>query len=66
MAFRALLRYISPSDKVLVVIGSIAAILTGLGMPTMVIMLGEITNAFDPNASPDDTLRKTSHSSSFK
>ena len=55
-SFKALLRYISPTDKVLVIIGSISAIIAGLAMPTMVIMLGEITNAFDPNAAPEDTL----------
>ena len=46
----------SSSDKALVTIGGIAAVLQGLAMPTMVIMFGEMTNSFDPGKSSDDTL----------
>ena len=53
-----LFRYRSKSDKVLFGVGLFASVLTGLAMPSFVILLGEVTNSFDPTSSASDTLEE--------
>jgi len=52
--FSLYFRYLTPTDKLLVTIGSISAIVAGCLLPSMAIIMGEITNTFDPDNTADD------------
>jgi len=54
IAFSTFFRYLTLADKFLIGIGSISAIIAGCLMPSMSIVMGEITNTFDPDNTADE------------
>lgn len=54
--FSSFFRYLTIKDKLLISIGSISAVCCGCLLPSMSIMLGEVTNAFDPDNTADEIL----------
>lgn len=58
--FKQFFRFMTPSDKALMIIGTICAIVCGCLLPSIGIAMGEITNTFDPDNTEDeirDTMR---------
>ena len=51
-------KYTTPFEKMLLVIGSIAAICQGVAMPLMIIFLGEIMGAFTPTNTPEEAHKE--------
>lgn len=48
----------SPADKLLMYIGCVSSCVTGLGMPSMVFLIGEIIDSFDPyRTTPEDMIK---------
>lgn len=54
--FSAFFRYLRCRDKFLLIVGTVCAVLCGCLLPSMAIMMGLVTNAFNPTNSPDDIL----------
>jgi len=48
--------FCTPREKVMIVIGYVASALAGLLVPSLAILMGEITISFDPAFSRKDTL----------
>jgi hypothetical protein len=42
-------RYITPTEKLLLIFGTIGAVLAGSLYPAYAVILGQITNAFSPD-----------------
>lgn len=58
--FYKLFSFADSTDKVLMIIGTIAAIGNGLSMPIMTILFGELTDSFGQNQNNKDVLRVVS------
>ena len=54
-----LFQYLRGSDRLLLVLGSIAALFAGFTMPAFVFFFGSLTDSFDPQKKADDTLSKS-------
>lgn len=48
--------FITPKDKLLIAVGSIAAVIAGVIVPCMAIAMGSVTNAFNPTESSDERM----------
>ena len=49
-------------DRILLIVGAIAAVITGALLPAMAVIVGQITNTFDPDNSAKsikDTMNRT-------
>jgi len=53
-----LFQFLHGSDRLLLWIGSIAALSSGLAFPAFVFFFGKLTDSFDPTKDPADTLCK--------
>lgn len=53
-----LFQFLKGSDRLLLLFGSVTALLAGLAMPAFVFFFGRLTDSFDPNRQADDTLSK--------
>lgn len=58
--FYKLFSFADSTDKVLMIIGTIAAIGNGLSLPIMTILFGELTDSFGQNQNNKDVLRVVS------
>ena len=47
--FSKFFQFISPKDKMMIAIGSMSAVLAGALLPTLAIVMGEVTNTFNPS-----------------
>ena len=56
----AFFRYNSASDRCLVIIGSIAALLQGLSIPSIALLFGMMTDSFQDGSTAFDDIRKLS------
>ena len=54
--FSIFFRYLTLKEKVLMWIGAFSAIACGALLPAIAIVIGEVTDTFDPDNSPDDIL----------
>ena len=54
IAFSNFFRFLTGRDKALMIIGTCAAVITGVLLPSLSIIMGEITNTFDPDNSAED------------
>ena len=54
--FTRFLKYKSRSDKVLMVFGIIGAVCAGILLPSISLVMGEVTSAFGQSASREETL----------
>jgi len=45
-----------PTEKILLIVGTIAAVIAGALLPSMAIVLGEVINTFDPASGGRDIL----------
>ncbi|KAF1313678.1 Multidrug resistance protein abc superfamily, partial [Globisporangium splendens] len=53
-----LFSFADKTDKVLMTVGSIGALVAGLGQPVQIILIGNVMNAFNPTDLPDaDTMK---------
>ncbi|KAF5175061.1 Abc transporter b family member [Thalictrum thalictroides] len=58
--FYKLFSFADSKDVLLMVIGTIAAVVNGMAMPTVALLLGDMINAFGQNAHNSNTLREVS------
>jgi hypothetical protein len=49
-------KFISKRDKTLMILSNIAALVAGAILPCMAIIMGEVTNTFDPRKGSDEVL----------
>ena len=63
--FSQFFKYIKGKDKFLLIVGSISAVCCGISLPSMAIIVGEVTNTFDPRKSSDDILDTMSNISGW-
>ena len=54
--FKKFFTYITPCQRALLIIGTISAVLAGILIPAIGIVMGYVTDTFDPNSSKEDTL----------
>jgi len=54
-----LFQYLTGTDRVLLVIGTITGIIGGLGFPAFVFFFGRLTDSFNPEKGGEDTLSKS-------
>jgi ATP-binding cassette subfamily B (MDR/TAP) protein 1 len=54
--FSHFFKYATKRDRFLIALGSIGAVLCGVLMPSISIVMGSITNTFNPTNSPEDIL----------
>lgn len=52
--FSYFFRFLTPSDKALMILGSISSIVAGALVPSLSIILGNISSTFDPKNTPDE------------
>lgn len=52
--FKNFFRFVTRKEKALMYIGLIAAVITGILLPAMGIIMGEVTNTFDPDNSGEE------------
>lgn len=53
-----LMRYASPSDRLLMYIGGLAAFINGASYPALSIIFGEMTDSFGGNNSKDELVEQ--------
>ncbi|PIA26000.1 hypothetical protein AQUCO_10200049v1 [Aquilegia coerulea] len=58
--FYKLFSFADSKDVLLMVIGTIAAVVNGMAMPTVALLIGDMINAFGQNAHNTNTLREVS------
>mmetsp|Transcript_10621 Transcript_10621/g.17848 ORF Transcript_10621/g.17848 Transcript_10621/m.17848 type:complete len:339 (+) Transcript_10621:8-1024(+) len=46
------------SDKVLLYVGWVAAVITGLGLPSFVFLFGDVVDSFGPTVTPEEALEE--------
>lgn len=51
-------RYINRREKFYMIIGTISAVFTGILLPGMAILIGLITNTYDPDNTPEDVFHQ--------
>jgi hypothetical protein len=54
--FSKFFTYIGKRDKVLMIIGSLGAVIAGLLLPCIALAMGAVTNTYDPRNTPDYIL----------
>lgn len=54
VAFKAFFRYVTVQDKIMMVIGSIAAVITGVLLPSVGVVVGEVTNSYSQDNNPHE------------
>ena len=51
-------RYINRWEKFYMIIGTVSAVINGILMPGMAILVGLITNSYDPDNTPEDVFHQ--------
>ena len=51
-------RYINRREKFYMIIGTVSAVINGILMPGMAILVGLITNSYDPYNTPEDVFHQ--------
>ena len=57
--------YITIKEKILIGVGTASALLCGFLLPSLSIIVGEVTNTFDPHNSEDEILKTMSTLSGY-
>ena len=52
-------QYLRGSDRMLLIVGTIAGMIGGFAMPAFVFFFGKLTDSFNPEKGGDDTLSKS-------